>query len=115
MTTPDHKEWLQIASAKFAKDVDNAIRISQLVGCRLTTPQLAFGSRLFTRSVCIAASIDTLSNTGTIVYPGNFGAFNWGGVAVDTARQLIVATPDGQTTQSDFPQNSPKANAVWGN
>jgi quinoprotein glucose dehydrogenase len=33
------------------------------------------------------------STRGTIVYPGNFGAFNWGGVAVDPVRQLIVATP----------------------
>jgi quinoprotein glucose dehydrogenase len=33
------------------------------------------------------------TTNGTIVYPGNFGAFNWGGVAVDPVRQLIVATP----------------------
>ncbi len=33
------------------------------------------------------------STQGTIVYPGNFGAFNWGGVAIDPVRQLIVATP----------------------
>lgn len=31
---------------------------------------------------------------GSIVYPGNFGAFNWGGVAVDPVRQLIIATPN---------------------
>ncbi|MEX0759955.1 MAG: membrane-bound PQQ-dependent dehydrogenase, glucose/quinate/shikimate family, partial [Tistlia sp.] len=33
------------------------------------------------------------STQGTIVYPGNFGSFNWGGVAIDPLRQVIVATP----------------------
>lgn len=30
---------------------------------------------------------------GTIVYPGNFGTFNWGGVAVDPERQAVFAMP----------------------
>ena len=30
---------------------------------------------------------------GTIVHPGNFGVFNWGGVAVDPVRQAVFATP----------------------
>lgn len=30
---------------------------------------------------------------GTLVHPGNFGVFNWGGVAIDPDRQAIVATP----------------------
>lgn len=30
---------------------------------------------------------------GTFVFPGNAGGFNWGGVAVDEANQLLVATP----------------------
>lgn len=33
------------------------------------------------------------STRGTLVYPGNFGVFNWGGVAVDPARQAVFATP----------------------
>ena len=33
------------------------------------------------------------STQGTIVYPGNFGTFNWGGVAVDPERQLLFAMP----------------------
>jgi quinoprotein glucose dehydrogenase len=33
------------------------------------------------------------STQGTLVYPGNFGVFNWGGVAVDPARQSLFATP----------------------
>ncbi len=30
---------------------------------------------------------------GSIVYPGNFGTFNWGGVAVDPERQVMFAMP----------------------
>jgi quinoprotein glucose dehydrogenase len=30
---------------------------------------------------------------GTIVYPGNFGTFNWGSVAVDPERQVMFAMP----------------------
>lgn len=33
------------------------------------------------------------STQGTLVHPGNFGVFNWGGVAIDPLRQVIVATP----------------------
>jgi quinoprotein glucose dehydrogenase len=29
----------------------------------------------------------------TLVYPGNAGVFNWGGVAVDPVRQIMIATP----------------------
>ncbi|NML46645.1 membrane-bound PQQ-dependent dehydrogenase, glucose/quinate/shikimate family [Ramlibacter sp. G-1-2-2] len=31
---------------------------------------------------------------GSLVYPGNFGVFNWGGVAVDPGRGAVFATPD---------------------
>jgi quinoprotein glucose dehydrogenase len=30
---------------------------------------------------------------GSIIYPGNFGTFNWGGVAVDPERQIVFAMP----------------------
>lgn len=30
---------------------------------------------------------------GTIVYPGNFGTFNWGSVAVDPERQIMFGMP----------------------
>jgi quinoprotein glucose dehydrogenase len=33
------------------------------------------------------------STQGTLVYPGNFGVFNWGGVAVDPQRQIAFTTP----------------------
>jgi len=33
------------------------------------------------------------STEGTLVYPGNFGVFNWGGIAVDPDRQIAFTTP----------------------
>ena len=33
------------------------------------------------------------SEQGSLIYPGNFGVFNWGGVAVDPRRQVVFATP----------------------
>lgn len=30
---------------------------------------------------------------GSLIHPGNFGVFNWGGVAVDPDRQLVFTTP----------------------
>lgn len=31
---------------------------------------------------------------GSIVYPGNFGVFDWGGIAVDPVNQIAFANPD---------------------
>jgi quinoprotein glucose dehydrogenase len=33
------------------------------------------------------------SEQGTLVFPGNLGMFEWGGLAVDTDRQLAIANP----------------------
>lgn len=30
---------------------------------------------------------------GTLVYPGNFGVFNWGSIAVDPKRQVMFGMP----------------------
>ncbi len=34
------------------------------------------------------------SEQGSIVYPGNYGVFDWGGVAIDPVRQVLVANPN---------------------
>jgi quinate dehydrogenase (quinone) len=34
-----------------------------------------------------------LTTTGTLQFPGNAGGFNWGSVAVDEGRQLLIANP----------------------
>lgn len=33
------------------------------------------------------------STQGSLIYPGNFGVFNWGSVAVDQVRQMVFSTP----------------------
>ncbi|MBU1358017.1 MAG: glucose/quinate/shikimate family membrane-bound PQQ-dependent dehydrogenase [Gammaproteobacteria bacterium] len=33
------------------------------------------------------------SEKGSLIYPGNFGVFNWGAIAVDPARQIAFTTP----------------------
>lgn len=33
------------------------------------------------------------STQGSLIYPGNFGVFNWGGVAIDPQHQAVFATP----------------------
>jgi quinoprotein glucose dehydrogenase len=33
------------------------------------------------------------STQGSLIHPGNFGVFNWGGIAVDPQRQLAFTTP----------------------
>jgi quinoprotein glucose dehydrogenase len=33
------------------------------------------------------------STQGTLVFPGNLGMFEWGGIAVDTDRQIAIANP----------------------
>ena len=34
------------------------------------------------------------SEQGTLVFPGNFGVFDWGGVSVDPVRQILIANPN---------------------
>ncbi len=34
------------------------------------------------------------SEQGTLVFPGNFGVFDWGGISVDPVRQILIANPD---------------------
>ncbi|WDY56812.1 glucose/quinate/shikimate family membrane-bound PQQ-dependent dehydrogenase [Pseudomonas sp. PSKL.D1] len=34
------------------------------------------------------------STQGSLVFPGNFGVFDWGGISVDPVRQVLFANPD---------------------
>lgn len=34
------------------------------------------------------------SERGSLVYPGNYGVFDWGGIAVDPVRQLLILNPN---------------------
>ncbi|MEX2577013.1 MAG: membrane-bound PQQ-dependent dehydrogenase, glucose/quinate/shikimate family [Halofilum sp. (in: g-proteobacteria)] len=53
------------------------------------------------------------STQGTLVHPGNFGAFNWGGVAVDPERQVMFGTPSHLGfVHRLIPRDDPDANLV---
>lgn len=62
-------------------DMWGATMLDQLY-CRIRYRELDYEGRYTPPSI-----------NGTIVYPGNFGTFNWGGVAVDPVRQVVIANP----------------------
>ncbi len=62
-------------------DMWGATPLDQLV-CRIQFHQLEYDGRY-----------TPPTEKGSIVYPGNFGAFNWGAVAVDPNRQVMFAMP----------------------
>ncbi|MCO5101372.1 MAG: membrane-bound PQQ-dependent dehydrogenase, glucose/quinate/shikimate family [Burkholderiaceae bacterium] len=63
------------------RDMWGATMFDQLA-CRIAFHRLRYDGR-FTPP----------SRQGTLVYPGNFGVFNWGGVAVDPVREVAFTTP----------------------
>jgi len=63
------------------RDMWGATMFDQLA-CRIAFHRLRYNGR-FTPP----------STEGSLIYPGNFGVFNWGGVAVDPRRQVAFTTP----------------------
>jgi len=62
-------------------DMWGATMFDQLA-CRISLKQMRYEGRY-----------TPPSEQGTIVYPGNFGVFNWGGIAVDPVRQVAFTMP----------------------
>nr|MDP9126464.1 PQQ-binding-like beta-propeller repeat protein [Pseudomonadota bacterium] len=63
------------------KDMWGATIVDQMA-CRIAFAKLHYEGR-FTPP----------STGGSLIYPGNFGTFNWGGVAVDPQQQVAFTTP----------------------
>jgi quinoprotein glucose dehydrogenase len=63
------------------RDMWGATLFDQLA-CRIAFKKLRYEGRYTPPSL-----------EGTLVYPGNFGVFNWGSVAVDPERQIAFTTP----------------------
>jgi quinoprotein glucose dehydrogenase len=65
------------------------------------TPRDMWGATLFDQLACRIAfhqlryegRYTPPSTGGSLIYPGNFGVFNWGGIAVDPQRQVAFTTP----------------------
>ncbi len=80
-----------------------------------------WGATIFDQTVCRIAfrhlrydgRFTPPSLQGSLVYPGNFGVFNWGGVAVDPERQMAFTTPTylAFTSQLVPRPNRPRAGA----
>ncbi len=69
--------------------------------------------RIDFRSMRYAGPYTPPSTERTLVYPGNLGVFNWGGVAVDPLRQILVGTPARLAfTFQLVPRNAPQNNLV---
>jgi quinoprotein glucose dehydrogenase len=83
------------------KDMWGATFVDQLF-CRIAFQQLRYDGRY---------TPPTLG--GSIVYPGNFGTLNWGGVAVDPQRQVMFAMPVYLAFTSKLvPRNGPDERVV---
>lgn len=76
-----------VSSLSFAP---KPLRESDMWGASLLD-QLA--CRITFRSLRYEGRYTPPSFQGTLVYPGNFGTFNWGSVAVDPVRQVMFAMP----------------------
>lgn len=63
------------------RDMWGATLFDQLA-CRIAFRQLRYEGRY-----------TPPSERGSLVYPGNFGVFNWGGISVDPERQIAFTTP----------------------
>ena len=63
------------------KDMWGATLVDQMM-CRIAFTKLRYEGRFTPPSL-----------QGSLIYPGNFGTFNWGGVAVDPQQQVAFTTP----------------------
>lgn len=63
------------------KDMWGVTMLDQLV-CRIAFARLSYEGRYTPPSL-----------KGSLIYPGNFGTFNWGGIAVDPVRQVMFGMP----------------------
>jgi quinoprotein glucose dehydrogenase len=65
-----------------------------------TTPFDMLWCRVRFRSLRYDGMFTPPSLQGSLVFPGNFGVFDWGGVSVDPARQLLLVNPSYMAFQS---------------
>ncbi|MDY1548984.1 glucose/quinate/shikimate family membrane-bound PQQ-dependent dehydrogenase [Luteibacter sahnii] len=65
-----------------------------------TTPLDQLWCRVRFRSLRYEGMFTPPSEQGSLVYPGNFGVFDWGGVSVDPTRQLLLLNPSYMAFQS---------------
>ncbi|WP_414471874.1 glucose/quinate/shikimate family membrane-bound PQQ-dependent dehydrogenase [Microvirga sp. M2] len=85
-------------------DMWGATLFDQLA-CRIAFKKLRYEGRFTPPSV-----------QGSLIYPGNFGVFNWGGIAVDPQRRIAFTTPTYLAFVSQLvPRQNDKTLYVQGN
>lgn len=72
---------------RFEKDMWGLTPIDQMV-CRIEYRTMNYEGMYTPPSLATG-----ITQTGTMLYPGNFGGFNWGSVSVDADNGLLVAAP----------------------
>ena len=65
-----------------------------------TTPLDQLWCRIRYRSLRYDGMFTPPSLQGSLVFPGNFGVFDWGGISVDPTRQLLLLNPSYMAFQS---------------
>ncbi|CAI9121150.1 glucose/quinate/shikimate family membrane-bound PQQ-dependent dehydrogenase [Brytella acorum] len=86
----------------------------------LLTGKDMWGASLFDQLVCRIAfhqldyrgTFTPPSERGTLVFPGNLGMFEWGGMAVDPQRQIAIANPIALPFVSQLVPRGPH-NPLW--
>lgn len=79
------------------------------------TPFDQLSCRIAFKSLRYEGQYTPPSLQGSLVYPGNVGVLNWGGIAVDPVRQMIFTSPNYMSfvsqmiLQADVPKDSKKA------
>ncbi|MGE6790935.1 membrane-bound PQQ-dependent dehydrogenase, glucose/quinate/shikimate family [Pseudomonas guineae] len=79
--TQPHSSLSFMPAALTGKDMWGATPLDQLL-CRIELRRMGYDG-----------PYTPPATRRTLVYPGNLGVFNWGGVAVDPVRQIMVGTP----------------------
>jgi len=72
---------------RYEKDMWGLTPIDQMV-CRIEYRTMNYEGMYTPPSLATG-----ITQTGTMLYPGNFGGFNWGSVSVDADNGLLVAAP----------------------
>ncbi len=72
---------------RFEKDMWGLTPIDQMA-CRIEYRTMDYEGMYTPPSLATG-----ITNTGTMLHPGNFGGFNWGSVSVDADNGLLVAAP----------------------
>jgi quinoprotein glucose dehydrogenase len=70
---------------------EQIVRESDMWG---STPFDQLACRIIFKGLRYEGIFTPSSEQGSFVYPGNYGVFDWGGVAVDPSRQILFANPN---------------------